>query len=92
MRVAAAISSPEQDDVIEKILKSRGEWDPPWKRARKVRGPPPAIRGTAGSRKTSGQSPEEDWPEGVDPPHPDDDLDPPDPPCEAPFDEGGGEG
>jgi hypothetical protein len=40
MRVISAISSPEQDDVIEKILKSIGKWDPPWKRERKIRGPP----------------------------------------------------
>ena len=40
MRVLAAISSPAQDDVIEKILKSVALWDPPWKRERKIRGPP----------------------------------------------------
>jgi len=40
MKVISAISSPEQDDVIEKILRARGEWDPPWKRERKARGPP----------------------------------------------------
>ena len=34
MKVLAAISSPEQDDVIEKILRARGEWNPPWKRKR----------------------------------------------------------
>ena len=34
MRVLSAISSPAQDDVIEKILKARGEWDPPWLRQR----------------------------------------------------------
>ncbi len=89
MRVVAAISSPGQDDVIEKILKSRGQWDPPWKRARKIRGPPPAVPGTPSSETRSSLSPREDWPEGVDPPHPDDDLDPP---REAPFDEDGGEG
>lgn len=26
--------------MIEKILRARGEWDPPWKRARRARGPP----------------------------------------------------
>ncbi len=40
MRVIYAISSPAQDDVIEKILKSVGKWDPPWQRAGKIRGPP----------------------------------------------------
>jgi hypothetical protein len=37
----AAISSPAQDDIIKKILVSRGQWDPPWKRTRPPRGPPP---------------------------------------------------
>jgi len=46
MKVLAAISSPEQDDVIERILKARGEWDPPWKRPRRARGPPPGDPST----------------------------------------------
>ncbi len=75
-RVVAAISSLAQDDVIERILKSRGDWDPPWMRPRKLRGPPPPIPGTPGSEKSGGPSPEEDWPEGIDPPHPEFDLDP----------------
>jgi hypothetical protein len=31
MKIIAAITSPAQDDVdvIEKILKARGQWDPP---------------------------------------------------------------
>ena len=37
----AAISSPAQDDSIKKILVSRGQWDPPWKKNRPPRGPPP---------------------------------------------------
>ncbi len=41
MRVDSAINSPHQDDVIEKILKYRGEWDPPWRRQRRARAPPP---------------------------------------------------
>jgi hypothetical protein len=40
MRVIAAITHPHQDDVIERILKSRGQWDPPWLRERRARGPP----------------------------------------------------
>ena len=43
MRVIAVISSPAQDDVIEKTLKSMKLWDPPWLRQRatiKARGPP----------------------------------------------------
>jgi hypothetical protein len=73
MEVLAAFSSPAQDGVIEKILRARNEWDPPWKRSRKVRGPPPSI---PGSRDRGHDHPREDWPEAVDPPHPDD-TDPP---------------
>mgnify|MGYP001605988630 FL=1 len=40
MKVLAAVSSPAQDDVIEKILRARGEWSPPWLYARSARGPP----------------------------------------------------
>ncbi len=43
MKVIAVISSPAQDDVIEKILKSMQLWDPPWLRKRsasKARAPP----------------------------------------------------
>ena len=47
MRIVAAISSPAQDDVIEKILRQLDRWDPPWKRLRKARGPP-ASRSTPG--------------------------------------------
>ena len=42
MKVVAAISSPAQDEVIEKILRHIGQWDPPWKREPKARGPPPS--------------------------------------------------
>ena len=84
MEVLAAISSPDQDGVIEKILRSRNEWDPPWKRSRKVRGPPPS---TPVSRDRGRDHPPEDWSEAVDPPHPEDDSDPPITPIED-----GGEG
>ena len=40
MEIIAAISSPAQDDVIEKILRHLDLWDPPWKRERRARGPP----------------------------------------------------
>jgi hypothetical protein len=39
MKIVAALSSPEQDDIIRAILESTGQWDPPWNR----RGPPPAL-------------------------------------------------
>ncbi len=28
------------ENVIKRILQSRGEWDPPWRRERRARGPP----------------------------------------------------
>jgi hypothetical protein len=39
MKVLAAIS-PAQDDVIERILRARGDWDPPWLRCHPARAPP----------------------------------------------------
>jgi hypothetical protein len=45
MKILAAISSPAQDAAIEAILRTRGEWDPPWKRQRKARSPPRPLRG-----------------------------------------------
>jgi ribosomal protein S27E len=48
MKVLAAISSPAQDDVIEKILRARGEWDPPWLCRRPARGPPAGEGGGHG--------------------------------------------
>ena len=41
MKIVAAITSPHQDDVIERVLKHLKIWDPPWKRERRARGPPP---------------------------------------------------
>jgi hypothetical protein len=43
LEVLSAISSPAQDGVIEKILKSRNEWSPPWERERQPRGPPKQL-------------------------------------------------
>jgi len=53
MKILAAISSPEQDDVIERILRARGAWDPPWQRAPRARGPPPPEPST---RVVSGET------------------------------------
>ena len=60
MKILAAISSPAQDDVIEKILRARGEWAPPWLAARQARGPP-ASEGRYPSTEAA-------W---IDPPPPD---------------------
>ena len=40
----SALTSPHQDDVIERILKSRGTWNPPWKRQQRARGPPKELK------------------------------------------------
>ena len=44
MKIVSAISSPQQDDLIEAILKSREEWSPPWSRRA-----PPQPAATPGS-------------------------------------------
>ena len=74
----AAISSPAQDHVIEKILRSRNEWDPPWLRSRPPRGPPskhaPAQSPAIDSQRLLCEELEDLWAEQdcVDPPHPED--------------------
>ena len=40
MEIISAISSPAQDDVIERVLRHLNLWDPPWRRQRRARGPP----------------------------------------------------
>jgi hypothetical protein len=50
MKIIAAIAR-EQGDVIERVLRHLGLWDPPWKRKRKIRGPPPSSR--AGSTSSA---------------------------------------
>ena len=44
MKIVAALSSPLEDDVIERILRHLSLWDPPWLRPPKARGPPPTAR------------------------------------------------
>ncbi len=62
MRVVSAISFPQQDHVIEKILRHRGEWHPPWKRVRKTRGPrgPPPAQEDYAQESFSQLRPEEE--------------------------------
>jgi len=40
MQIVSAITHPHQDDVIEKVLRHRNCWNPPWQRQRRARGPP----------------------------------------------------
>ncbi len=44
LKIVAAISSPQQDDLIEAILRSREEWSPPW-----LRRAPPQLAATPSS-------------------------------------------
>jgi hypothetical protein len=48
-KIIAAIG-PEQEAVIERILRHLHRWDPPWLRLRKARGPPPDAQGAAQPR------------------------------------------
>jgi hypothetical protein len=41
MQIIAAITSPHEDDVIERVLRHLELWNPPWKRQRRARGPRP---------------------------------------------------
>ena len=71
MKIIAAIAW-EQGDVIERVLRHLGLWDPPWKRKRKIRGPPPSSRaGSTSSASDAVDAPsfEEavDASEGIDP-------------------------
>jgi len=47
MKIVAAITSPQQDDVIERVLRHLQIWAPPWRRARKARGPPPGYHASS---------------------------------------------
>jgi hypothetical protein len=57
MKIVAALVSPHQDEAIEKILRHLNRWDPPWKRERKARGPPPGHRGPISSPQDEDRSP-----------------------------------
>ncbi|MBI4601188.1 MAG: hypothetical protein HY721_04425 [Planctomycetes bacterium] len=51
MKIVAAITSPAQDEVIERVLRHLHRWDPPWKRPRRARGPPDERRDSPGSQE-----------------------------------------
>jgi hypothetical protein len=63
LEIVSAITSPAQDDVIERILRYLNLWDPPWKRNRKARGPPPSHHRQAPMHQV-----EPDTNECIDPP------------------------
>ena len=60
MPIVAAITSPGQDDVIEKILRRLQLWDPPWQHRRAARAPPQPFEFNDASTPTE--------PEFIDPP------------------------
>ena len=76
MRVLSAIESPHHDDVIERILRHLGLWDPPWTRQRRARAPPPAIdtSTTLFDEEFSQLPPQEEEDLSQDPPGPDEPL------------------
>jgi hypothetical protein len=76
MRVVSAIESPHQDEVIQRILRHLGLWDPPWKRQRRARAPPPAIdtSTTLFDEEFSQLPPQEEEDLSQDPPGPDEPL------------------
>jgi hypothetical protein len=70
MKIIAAIG-PEQEDVIERILRHLNLWDPPWRRARKARGPPLAPYATTAPDRSNTVDPlPNDESYSVDPPGP----------------------
>ena len=59
MRVIAILTHPHQEEAIEKILRSRGQLDPPWQRERRVRGPP-SLEPTGTASETSAHAASDD--------------------------------
>ena len=60
MLIISALTSLHHDDVIEKILWARREWDPPWKKTRPARGPPTHGKSIATTDEYSQVSPDDD--------------------------------
>ena len=60
MRIISALTSPHQDEAIEKILRHRGEWHPPWQIERKARGPPTLTSSSSTTTFTERPSDEEE--------------------------------
>ena len=58
MRIISALTSPQQDEAIEKILRHRQQWHPPWQIERKARGPPTLT--SSSSTTTFAERPSDD--------------------------------
>ena len=60
MQIISALTSPHQDEAIEKILRHRGQWHPPWQIERKARGPPTLTSSSSTTTFTERPSDEEE--------------------------------
>ena len=60
MRIIAALTSPHKDEAIEKILRHRQEWQPPWEIERKARGAPTPTSASTTETSTERRSGQED--------------------------------
>ena len=60
MGIISALTSPHQDEAIEKILRHREQWHPPWQIARKARGAPTLTSASSTTTCTERPSDEEE--------------------------------
>ena len=61
MRIIAALTSPHQDEAIEKILRHRQQWHPPWEIERKARGAPTPTSASTTETSAERRSDQEDY-------------------------------
>ncbi len=57
----SALTSPHQDEAIEKLLRHRQQWHPPWQIERKARGPPTLTSSSSTTTFTERPSDQEDY-------------------------------
>ena len=60
MRIVSGLTSPQQDKAIEKMLRHREEWHPPWQIERKARGAPTLTSSSSTTTCTERPSDEEE--------------------------------
>jgi hypothetical protein len=60
MRIVSGLTSPQQDKAIEKMLRHREEWHPPWQIERKARGAPTKTSSSSTTTCTERPSDEEE--------------------------------
>ena len=71
MKIIAVVSSPEQDDVMERILRYLHLWNPPWNPEQKARGPPGPAGATSPRPPRSEPGPTRSSAPTIDPVFPD---------------------